>query len=68
MTLPYEQYNAVENTRRAMVDLAWGRREITAEDARRFLRHFPTESETCDLIRKVHGDDALLDAQRRTEP
>lgn len=55
MTLPYEQYNAIVNTRNFLVSLM--DREQTKvplairKEARRLLKHFPSEYEANDLIK-----------------
>jgi len=60
MTLPYEQYNAIYNTRLLLLDLMDPTKtpkvpKNIREEARRLLKHFPNEYEANDLI-KYHTE------------
>ena len=55
MTLPYEQYHALVNTRNFLVELCDptnGHEGRLREEARRLLKHFPMESEANEMVRR----------------
>ena len=63
MTLPYEQYHALVNTRNFLVELCDptnGHEGRLREEARRLLKHFPMESEANLMVRQYAE---WLDAQ-----
>ena len=54
MTLPYEQYYALVNTRNFLTELCDptnGHEGRLREEARRLLKHFPMESEANEMVR-----------------
>ena len=59
MTLPYEQYNAIVNTRTFLLDLMDPQKTkvplAIRKEARRLLKHFPSEYEANDII-KMHTE------------
>lgn len=74
MTLPYEQYIAITNTRNFLLSLMDPQKTPKAPkylrvEARRLLKHFPNEYEANDMV-KAHTESTIgvTDNQVRGDP